>query len=68
MNLTAQTGTRFLSSDLIEAAFAARSLAGFIFQSCVFMKEHIEQVPEAFKIFESGTDEGAEDLKAYLRS
>lgn len=47
-------------------AFAARSLAGFISKVGVLMKEYIEYVPEAFEIYESGIDEGAEDLKTYL--
>ncbi|CAM2192054.1 Tle1 phospholipase domain-containing protein [Paraburkholderia kururiensis] len=47
-------------------AFAARSLAGFISKVGVLMKEYIQYVPEAFKIYESGTDEGAESLKTYL--
>ncbi|MEX3964840.1 DUF2235 domain-containing protein [Paraburkholderia sp. EG286B] len=47
-------------------AFAARSLAGFISKVGILMQGYEDRIPDAYKIYESGTDEVATDLKEYL--
>lgn len=65
-NFDRQRDDRLFLFGFSRGAFAARSLAGFMEKVGLLLRDHLEHVPEAYEMYESGEDASQSRLGEFL--